>query len=128
MDWLSQNWIWIALGVGVLFFMTRMGGMGGCGMGHSTGHSHGSSNDNPPADGGAGPGTTFDPVSRHAVAPGGTTISSVYHGRAYYFESRENRDAFEGNPDSYLAGSPAAGQVVESATASGDRPRRRHGC
>lgn len=128
MQWLAQNWIWMVLGIGVLFFMTRMGGMGGCGMGRSTGHSHGSSNDNPPADRGAGPGTAFDPVSRHAVTPGGTTLSAAYHGRAYYFESRENRDAFEGNPEKYLAGASAAGQAIGAENADRERPHRRGGC
>src|SRR5579863_717229 len=28
LDWLSQNWVWIALAVGAYFFMTRMGGHG----------------------------------------------------------------------------------------------------
>lgn len=39
MDWLSQNWIWIALAIGFFFLMNRMGvsgcGIGGCGMGRS---------------------------------------------------------------------------------------------
>lgn len=125
MDWLLQNWIWIALAVGAVFFMARMGG---CGMGHSTGHSHGSSSDNPPADPGAGVGTSFDPVSHHAVTAGSVGISSVYHGRAYYFENRENRDAFEGNPEKYLAGAPAVGEPVGSARDDDHRHHRRHGC
>ena len=37
MDWLSQNWLWIALWIGAVFFMTRMGG---CGMSHAGGHQH----------------------------------------------------------------------------------------
>lgn len=35
MDWIVQNWLWLALGVGAVFFMSRMGG---CGMSHSGGH------------------------------------------------------------------------------------------
>lgn len=65
----------------------------------------------------------FDPVSRRAVTVGSAPISMVYQGRAYYFESRENRDAFEADPKKYLAESPA-GQPIGSA----DRPRRRRGC
>lgn len=119
MNWLSQNWIWIALGVGALFFVTRMGGRG---MGRSIRHSHGSGQDIPPSDGGAGSRAALDPVSRHAVGRG-TSISSVYHDRAYYFENRENRDAFEATPEKYLAGMAVAGQAID------DRPgRRRHGC
>lgn len=72
--------------------------------------------------------TAFDPVSRRSVAPGGTTISAVYQGRAYYFESRENRDAFESNPESYLAGSPVGGQPIDAARSPADQPRRRRGC
>lgn len=72
--------------------------------------------------------TAFDPVSRRAVAAGGTPISAVYQGLAYYFESRENRDAFESNPDKYLAGSSAGGQPIGAERAPTDRPRRRGGC
>ncbi len=32
MEWLADNWIWLALGAGVLAFLTL--GRGGCGMGH----------------------------------------------------------------------------------------------
>lgn len=38
MNWLSQNWIWVVLGVGFLFFLRRTGA-GGCGMRHSEGSS-----------------------------------------------------------------------------------------
>jgi hypothetical protein len=38
MDWLSSNWIWIAVAIGGVLLMRRMGlggcGIGGCGMGH----------------------------------------------------------------------------------------------
>lgn len=37
-EFLTANWVWIFLGIGVLWFLTRGHGMG-CGMG---GHSHGS--------------------------------------------------------------------------------------
>lgn len=70
------------------------------------------------------PQAAFDPVSQRAVTVGSAPASTVYQGRAYYFESRENRDTFEGNPEKYLARSPAASQPIESA----DRPRRRRGC
>lgn len=102
-------------------------GMGGCGMGHSTGDSHGSSDDGGPAARGAGSGRAFDPVNRHAL-PAGAAISAVHQGRAYYFESRENRDAFESAPEKYLAGSLAVGHAIGSEGASTDRPRQRHGC
>jgi len=38
MNWLSSNWIWLALGVGALALFAS--GRGGCGMGHR-GHGHG---------------------------------------------------------------------------------------
>jgi hypothetical protein len=54
MDWLSQNWIWIALAIGAFLLFRRMGvggcGMGGCGMGHSAGISQRTD-----SDGGTGP-------------------------------------------------------------------------
>lgn len=37
-EFLGNNWLWILLGIGVLWFLVRGRGMG-CGMG---GHSHGS--------------------------------------------------------------------------------------
>ena len=43
MEWLSQNWIWVALGIGVLFMMTR-GGLGQRAGGHA-GHDHGRAGD-----------------------------------------------------------------------------------
>lgn len=129
MDWLSQNWSWIALAVGGMFLVTRMGGsLGGgcCGMGRSMNQNQGSGDSSPPARG-TGPGTAFDPVSRSAL-PAGAVISTVYEGRAYYFESRENRDTFECNPEKYLTGSPVVGQAIGSEGASIDRTQRRHGC
>ncbi len=35
-DWIGANWIWLLLGIGVIVFFVRRGGMG-CGM---AGHSH----------------------------------------------------------------------------------------
>ena len=41
MEWLSQNWIWLALGIGAVFMMTRGArGGGGCCSG-DTGHDQG---------------------------------------------------------------------------------------
>lgn len=69
----------------------------------------------------------FDPVSQHTVILGGAPISAIYRGRAYYFESRENREAFETSPDEYLARSPLAGSAIEVQNAQTDRPGRRGG-
>ncbi len=122
MEWLSQNWIWIVVAIGGLYFMTRMHGMGS-GMGHAMGRG-----DSPPANGGTGSTTVFDPVSRRMIAPGGSSISAVYHGRAYYFETKEDRDAFEADPEKYIAAAPGAGQVIGSEDSNRERPRRRGGC
>jgi hypothetical protein len=66
MEWLSQNWIWIALAIGGYFLLNCMG-LGGYGMGRSTGGSHGIASEGPPAVRGAGSGpAAFDPVSRRA--------------------------------------------------------------
>lgn len=70
----------------------------------------------------------FDPVSGRAFADGSTPISSIYRGRAYYFETRENRDVFESNPEKYLAGASAAGQPIVAENTYRERPRRRRGC
>ena len=123
MDWLSQNWIWIALAAGAFYFMTRMGGHG---MGGSLRHSYRGGRDTAPPDVGTGPRMAFDPVSKRAVT-GGAAISSVYHNQAYYFETRENRDAFEAAPDKYLAAMALAGHAIDDYR-DDDRPRRRHGC
>lgn len=131
MDWLSQNWIWIAVAIGGVFLFSRMGvggcGIGTCGMGRSMGGSRGNGINGPPVERGTGPGNTFDPVSQHPL-PAGAAISSVYQGRAYYFESRENRDAFESDPEKYLAASPKVGQALTSEAASSGRPPWRSGC
>lgn len=126
MAWLGQNWVWIALAVGAFFFMTRMGG---CGMGHSSGHHHHEDDrqDTAPPSAGNRPGKLFDPVSGHGFAAGDAPISTVYGGRAYYFESRENRDRFEADPERYLASAPAVGAPIEAGREE-QRRHHRHGC
>ncbi|WP_371349173.1 hypothetical protein [Ancylobacter sp. IITR112] len=124
MDWIFQNWIWIALAIGALFFMTRMGGHG---MGRSVHHNHGTAQDRPPSDGGAGSRLVIDPVSRQPIS-GSPSISSVYRDRAYYFASRENREAFEAAPEKYLTGMAASGQAVDNQRDDEHPHRHRHGC
>jgi hypothetical protein len=49
MEWLANNWLWILLGIGFFWFMSRgHGGMGGHGGG---GHSHGGDTENPEQEG-----------------------------------------------------------------------------
>ncbi len=38
MEWLADNWLWILVGIGFVWFMSRgHAGMGCCGAGHSHG-------------------------------------------------------------------------------------------
>ncbi|MFG1244431.1 hypothetical protein V5F34_24555 [Xanthobacter autotrophicus] len=124
MDWIFQNWIWIALAIGAFYFMTRMGGRG---MGRSARHSHGTAQDGPSSDVGAGPRSVLDPVSRQSVS-GSSSISSVYRDRAYYFASRENREAFEAAPEKYLTGMFASGQAIGNQHDDDHPHRHRRGC
>ncbi|MDO8777230.1 MAG: YHS domain-containing protein [Burkholderiaceae bacterium] len=102
MEWLKQNWINLLVLVGVILFL-RLSGMG-CGFGGRRGRpEHG-----PDRQGGADTpvefASTADPVSRRPVDPT-SAVATVYRGRAYYFESRENRDRFEAAPNQYATGS-----------------------
>ena len=56
MQWITQNWIWIAVAIAVFYFMARMHGMGR-GMGHSMGRGYGRNGGDPPADRGTGSDT-----------------------------------------------------------------------
>jgi YHS domain-containing protein len=70
----------------------------------------------------------FDPVSQRML-PAATAIASVHQGRIYYFEDRANRDAFETEPEKYLAGShQAIGQPVGSPAKSSEHSHQSHGC
>ena len=131
MDWLYQNWIWIVLLVGGYFLMSRMG-MGGCSMGHSHGHDHTSVGHGSGANSGANEKRTdtvklFDPVSQHML-PAETGIASAHEGHIYYFEDRANRDAFETEPEKYLADAPVIGQKIAPAATQTKQAHRRHGC
>lgn len=119
MQWLSQNWLWIVLIIGI-FVLMRRGGMGR-GMGHgrslgNDGHAHQDRESNGPrTDPDRRP---KDPISGKIVDLE-TALNSMYQGRVYYFASRENRDAFEASPAQY-------------ASRAGDRheehEHHRHGC
>lgn len=112
MEWLIQNWASLLLLAVVLIFLSRRGGMG-CGIGgHAARESappakdEKSSTDSPP----------LDPVSGESVSRD-TALTSAYHGRIYYFSSRENRDTFEAAPDKFAA-----------ADAGDHGQSDRHGC
>nr|WP_295741062.1 hypothetical protein [uncultured Acidocella sp.] len=123
MNWLSQNWIWIAVAVGAFFFMTRMGG---CGMGRSMQRSRGRGQSDS-SDAAPRSGTAVDPVSRHSIGQE-KAISSVYRHQAYYFENRENRDAFEADPERYLSGMAVAGEEMNDGGDNSRQRHQRHGC
>ncbi|MDP1692183.1 MAG: YHS domain-containing protein [Burkholderiaceae bacterium] len=117
MEWLTQNWIYLLLLLGVILFM-RFGGMG-CGIGGRRAHrAHGPEQPGA-ADRPVEPATPTDPVSRRTVDPK-TALATIYQGRAYYFESRENRDRFEAAPEQYA---DAAGDGQKGAG-----HRHRGGC
>lgn len=102
MDWLTQNWTYLLLLVGVILFM-RFGGMA-CGFGGRRAHpAHEPSRqgiDDTPVES----ASLTDPVSRRTIDPK-TAVATLYQGRAYYFESRENRDRFEATPDQFASAS-----------------------
>lgn len=125
MDWLSQNWLWVALAVAAAFYFFR-GGLGGHAAGHGgmIGMGHGGHDDAPEAPSAAGSAeAVVDPISGEAVRTG-QALTSVYQGKIYYFGSRENRDRFEAAPQQHAH--KVSGQPL--AAAPEQRPRRRHGC
>ena len=98
MEWLQQNWINLLVLVGVIVFL-RFSGMG-CGFGGRRGRPQHRPDRQGDTDTPVGSASATDPVSRHPVDPI-SAVATVYQGRAYYFESRENRDRFEAAPDRY---------------------------
>lgn len=96
MNWLAQNWIWIAAAIGVAFFLLR-GGVGHHAGGHGgalggMGHGDGAGGHSGPAEGPAlpAPEAAIDPVGGEAVRTSGA-LTAVYQGMIYYFASKENR-------------------------------------
>lgn len=123
MEWLTQNWIWIVLVVGVFFMMSR-GGMG-CGGGGRRSHGRGDSNEHGAHGPSAGdeaprPESAVDPVSGQAIDVI-HAVTCVYKGRTYYFATRENRDSFEASPERFAAAAPVG-------NTSPEHRRHRRGC
>ena len=98
MDWLTQNWTYLLLLVGVILFM-RFGGMG-CGFGGRRTHPAHDPDRSRRVDTAAESAPAIDPVSGRMVDPM-TAVATIYQGHAYYFESRESRDRFEAAPDKF---------------------------
>lgn len=138
MTWISQNWIWIVVGIALAWFLMRRGmgvhgghmggdGAGGLlgGMGHG-GHGESRGSEPPQATPGVNaPEAAVDPVGGQAIRTA-NAVTSVYQGRIYYFASKENRDRFEAAPQDYA--SKAAGHPVQSPERAEPRTRRRGGC
>ncbi len=97
MAWISQNWWFVLLLVGLVYWMYRSGMGGGFGGG-SHQHGGGHEGDVPQSVTKA----NVDPVSGETVD---MTIAAatVYQGKTYYFASKENRDRFEAAPEQYAA-------------------------
>lgn len=115
MQWLQQNWLVVVLGAGILFFLMRVGRMGGMGNGSHSQSSHHHGNSEPSE---TRPGQTvaqtIDPVSGKPLDPA-TAVSTLYRGTPVYFESHANRDRFESSPDKF--------PITPAATS----PSHRHG-
>ena len=129
MNWLSQNWLWLLLAAGALFFFRR-GGLAGCGHSHGGHHRR----DEPRGDSQVpanGPSRTpespavvaTDPVTRESVVVA-NALTSVYLGQTYYFKTAENRQRFETSPEQFASHDHPA----SSGTPHEHHGRRRQGC
>lgn len=134
MGFLSMNWIWIAIAIGVAFYFFRRSSSAHTG-GHGTDHRN--RLDGPRHGGHAGygvqpvngvaadaPGAAIDPVGGEPVSTA-KALTSVHQGRVYYFASKENRDRFEASPQEYAG--KVAGHAVPGSNAQPEH-RHRHGC
>jgi YHS domain-containing protein len=135
MNWLSQNWIWVLLGVGIVWHFARGGmhGMGGHGglIGSGYGHAGGSGDTGDAAQqpdaraSGNVPEAAIDPVTGEAVRTV-QAVTSIYQAKIYFFASKENRERFEAAPQEYAP--KATGYSMQAPAREEDRPRRRGGC
>ncbi|OGK82605.1 MAG: hypothetical protein A3K12_07875 [Candidatus Rokubacteria bacterium RIFCSPLOWO2_12_FULL_71_19] len=74
-EWIVSNWIWILLGLGVVWFLFRRGGFG-CG----TGGSHGSRGEADSAGRGLGTGIEGGNRDEHAGRHAGSDRGARRHG------------------------------------------------
>lgn len=132
MNWLTQNWIWVAIALAIAWLVLRgslgghAGGHGGeyiGGMGHGA-HGYVGEEGQPgrPTDAST-PEAAIDPVSGEAVRTT-NALTSIHEGKIYYFASRENRDRFEAAPHEYAQ--KAMGQPIRIAAS--ERHHHRGGC
>lgn len=139
MNWLAQNWGWIAIAAAVAWFFwhkgmgSRLGTRGGsllgsigqAGHGGHGGASGGRDESAPNLPQAGAPEAAVDPVGGEAVRTA-QALTSVYQGQIYYFASKENRDRFEAAPQEYAH--KAAGYALRPAESDSPRPRRHGGC
>ena len=120
MGWLSQNWIWLALGLGALFMMRRrrFGHYAGGHAGHGRGAQPARSATSNTRD------VSIDPVNGEPVRTD-RALTTLYKGSIYYFASAEHRDRFEAAPQAYAP--RFAGRRVDPGETADHQPRRR-GC
>lgn len=132
MNFLSQNWWWILLVIGVFLLFSRRGhGLGGFGHGHHGyqtspgGYREDRDHSEHSASGHSiRPAVATDPVT-HKDVPTTQAVTSVYQGRIYYFENADSRQRFEAAPDQYAR--EGLSYPVASEARTVERPRRRRG-
>ena len=116
MNWLTQNWPWIVVGVVVLAMLNRSTRYRRRTLGYPVGDE--GSEIPTQAD------TAVDPVTQKTIPTAGA-VTSAFQGRIYYFESPETRLRFEASPAQYAVAAPA-----RRAASSQSEPRaggHRHG-
>lgn len=124
MNWLAQNWIWIAVLLGAVLLFARRGhhNFGGPRGATAAGHDHGSYQGSSPSDASERTGAALDPVSGKPLATQ-HAISTYFRGRVYFFENEENRRRFEATPENF-----ALDQGVDPSASNPQRSHRHHGC
>ena len=111
MNWLSSNWLWLALGVGALALFASS--RGGCGMGHR-GHDHRR----------RGEGDQFDrPSDMIAALPSTPTVKMGSDGSALPLSAHVH--GAPSTENSVLAAEHAGHDTDPSQVG---RQRHRHGC
>lgn len=122
MDWLTQNGLWIVLGIGAVFLFRRSGMFGDR---HHRRHSYDDGDVVEDASRPTEATSAKDPVTG-AQIPTAQAMTSVYRGRVYYFETPESRQRFEASPGQFAAESGQPSPTDDRA--NGHRRRRHGGC
>ncbi len=136
LGWLSMNWIWIAIAIGIAYYFLRRGhGAQGSrrdahqleAVGHhvqTSDHAPGNAQAGPDPDT-AAPQAAVDPVGGEAVRTN-QALTSLYQGRIYYFVSKENRERFEASPQAYAA--TGSGHAAPGSSTAHEGAHRHRGC